>query len=275
MTGYHSAPVIAEALVKGFDGIDAAAAYPLLKKRAMDDDYRGLGYYRKLGYIPCDKEEESATKTLEYSYDDWAVAQVAKVLGKTEDYQFFLARSRNYRNLWDKETGFIRPRLENGAWAAPFDPKQTGTTKKWRDFTEANSWQASWQAQHDPQGYIELLGGREALVAEARLAVHRKHEIERRSARRYDRAGRHVCARQRAEPSRGIPVRLCRRAVQNSRARARDSGHAVSTTRRTDWPATKTAGRCRPGTPSARSAFTRWIRPAETMCSARRCSRRP
>jgi predicted alpha-1,2-mannosidase len=178
MTGYHSAPVIAEALTKGFQGIDAAAVYPLLKKRAMEDDYRGLGYYRKLGYIPSDKEEESATKTLEYSYDDWAVAQVAKALGKTEDYQFFLARSRNYRNLWDKETGFIRPRLENGTWAAPFDPKQTGTTKKWRDFTEANSWQASWQAQHDPLGYIELLGGREALVAKLDLLFNQSSEIQ-------------------------------------------------------------------------------------------------
>jgi predicted alpha-1,2-mannosidase len=165
MTGYHSAPVIAEALTKGFQGIDAEAVWPYLKKRANEDDYRGLGFYRKLGYIPCDKEAESATKTLEYSYDDFAVAQVAKALGKTADYKFFLERSRNYRNLWDKETGFVRPRLESGAWAAPFDPKLTGTSPKWRDFTEANSWQASWQAQHDPQGYVELLGSRAALIA--------------------------------------------------------------------------------------------------------------
>ena len=164
MTGYHSVPVIAEAAVKGFKGIDLARVYPQIKKRALEDDYRGLNWYRKLGYIACDREEESATKTLEYSYDDWATAQIAKLLGKEEDYKFFLARSRNYRNLFDKSTGFIRPRKESGEWASPFDPKTTGTSPKWRDFTESNSWQGTWGAQHDPAGYIDLLGGREAFV---------------------------------------------------------------------------------------------------------------
>lgn len=164
MTGYHSAPVIAEAAVKGFTGIDYAKAYKVLRRRAMDEDYRGLGDYRKLGYIPSDKEAESATKTLEYSYDDWAMAQLARKLGHEDDAAVFEKRSLNYRNLWDKQTGFIRPRLADGTFAAPFDPKRTGVSKNWRDFTEANSWQATWQAQQDPQGYITLLGGREALV---------------------------------------------------------------------------------------------------------------
>ena len=164
MTGYHSAPVIAEAAVKGFTGIDYGRAYKVLRRRAMDEDYRGLGDYRKMGYIPSDKEEESATKTLEYSYDDWAMAQLARKLGHEDDAALFEKRSLNYRNLWDKETGFIRPRLANGAFAAPFDPKKTGVSKNWRDFTEANSWQATWQAQQDPHGYITLLGGRDALV---------------------------------------------------------------------------------------------------------------
>jgi predicted alpha-1,2-mannosidase len=164
MTGYHSAVVIAEACVKGFRGLDLAAVYPAIKRRAMEDAYRGLDYYRKLGYIPCDKEEESATKTLEYSYDDWAVAHVARALGNQADYKALVARSGNYRNLFDKSVGFIRPRLENGEWAAPFDPKLTGTSKKWRDFTESNSWQGTWAAQHDPAGYIALLGSREAFI---------------------------------------------------------------------------------------------------------------
>jgi predicted alpha-1,2-mannosidase len=164
MTGYHSVVVLAEAMAKGFHGIDYERAYAVMRKRALEDDYRGLGLYRKLGYIPSDREAESATKTLEYSYDDWAMARLAKGLGKAEDEKMFLARAMNYRNLWDKSTGFIRPRLESGAWAEPFDPKQTGTTRKWRDFTESNSWQATWAAQHDPAGYIELLGGRDAVV---------------------------------------------------------------------------------------------------------------
>jgi predicted alpha-1,2-mannosidase len=143
MTGYHSAPVIAEAMTKGVKGVDYEQAYRDLYRRAMADDYRGLGYYRKLGYIPSDKEEESATKTLEYSYDAWAVAQIARQLGKTGDYEKLLGQAANYRNLWDKSTGFIRPKLENGQWAGPFDPRTTGVSKNWRDYTEANSWQAT------------------------------------------------------------------------------------------------------------------------------------
>jgi predicted alpha-1,2-mannosidase len=177
MTGYHSVVVIAEACVKGFQGIDYAAVYPRLMQRAMVDDYRGLGYYRKLGYIPSDKEEESATKTLEYSYDDWANAHIARALGKMDDYRMFVARASNWRNLWDKTTGFIRPRLESGAWAGPFDPKLTGVSKKWRDFTEANSWQATWLAQHDPHGYIDLLGSREAMVAKLDALFNQSSEI--------------------------------------------------------------------------------------------------
>ena len=164
MTGYHSVVVLAEAAAKGFQGIDFASAYPFMKKRAMDDDYRGLPDYRKLGYIPSDREEESATKTLEYSYDDWAMARLAEALGRKEDTLVFQKRSANYRNLWDPSTGFVRPKLADGTFAGPFDPKKVGVSKKWRDFTEANSWQATWQAQHDPQGYIQLLGGRQAFI---------------------------------------------------------------------------------------------------------------
>lgn len=164
MTGYHSASVIAEACVKGFKGIDYARAYGPMRKRALEDDFRGLGYFRKLGYIPSDKVSESATRTLEYSYDAWAVAQVAHALGKMDDYQLLLAQSRNYRNLFDKKTGFIRPRLENGESAEPFDPTATGTTPKWRDFTESNSWQGTWAAQHEPEAYADLLGSPQALV---------------------------------------------------------------------------------------------------------------
>ena len=163
MTGYHSASVIAEAAVKGFKGIDFARAYGPMRKRALEDDWRGLASFRK-GYIPSDKLAESATRTLEYSYDAWAVAQVAKLLGKTDDYNTLIAQSKNYRNLWDKSVGFIRPKLENGEFAPGFDPTATGTTKRWRDFTESNSWQGTWAAQHDPAGYIELLGSADAYV---------------------------------------------------------------------------------------------------------------
>lgn len=164
MTGYHSAAVIAEAYVKGFRGIDFENVYQWMKKRAMVDDYRGLSYYRKLGYIPCDREAESASKTLEYVYDDWAVAQIARAVGRAEDAKSLLEGSRNYRNLFDTKQNFIRPRLENGNWAEPFDPKSMGHSKEWRDFTESNSWQTTFGLQHDIHGFIELFGGRQTFL---------------------------------------------------------------------------------------------------------------
>jgi predicted alpha-1,2-mannosidase len=165
MTGYHSAAVMAEACAKGFTGIDWKRAYAAMRKRAFDDDYRGLPSSRKLGYIPCDLEGESVSKTLEYTYDDWAVACVAGHVGETADAVLLKKRSRNYRNYWDKSTGFLRPKFENGEWATPFDPIEMGHSKKWHDYTESNAWQTTFGIQHDVTGYIELLGGDEAFVA--------------------------------------------------------------------------------------------------------------
>jgi predicted alpha-1,2-mannosidase len=164
MTGYHSAAVIAEACTKGFTGIDYTAAYTAMKKRAFVDDYRGLSWYRKLGYIPCDLEEESVSKTLEYDYDDWAIAHVADHLGDNANAALLRKRSRNYRNYWDAGTGFLRPKFENGSWATPFDPIEMGHSKKWRDYTESNAWQTTFGIQHDVTGYIEMLGGDKAFV---------------------------------------------------------------------------------------------------------------
>jgi predicted alpha-1,2-mannosidase len=164
MTGYHSAAVIAEASVKKFPGLELTKAYPPMKKRAMVDDYRGLALYRKLGYIPADKEEESVSKTMEYVYDDWAVAHVAQAFGAQDDARALFERSKNYRNLFDSKLRFIRARLANGEWAEPFDPRGMGHSKQWRDYTEANSWETTFAIQHDPKGYIELFGGREAFV---------------------------------------------------------------------------------------------------------------
>lgn len=164
MTGYHSSSVCAEAYVKGFRGIDFSAAYPAFRQRAMADDYRGLAYYRKLGYIPCDREEESVSKTMEYVYDDWAVAHIAKASGQLDEYKLLIERSKSYKNLFDPGAGFIRPRLENGQWAEPFDPTEMGHSKQWRDYTESNPWETTFSIQHDPAGYIELFGGPQAFV---------------------------------------------------------------------------------------------------------------
>ncbi|MES2394080.1 MAG: GH92 family glycosyl hydrolase [Acidobacteriota bacterium] len=165
MVGYHSAPVVAEALAKGFPGIDAKAAYAVFRKRAMDDDYRGLGAYRKYGYVPCDVQEESASKTLDYAYDDRAVAAIAKAAGKQAEHDALMERSENFKHLYDKESGFVRPRYSDGHWAGPFDPIEISVTRKWRDYTEANAWQTTFCVQHKPKLLIDLVGGNEAFVA--------------------------------------------------------------------------------------------------------------
>lgn len=164
MTGYHSAVVMAEALAKGFKGIDWVRAYGPMRKRAFADDYRGLGHYRNFGFMPCDLDAESVSTTLAYAYDDWAVAHLARAAGAKDDYETLKERSRNYRHLFQSKTGFMRPRFQNGEWAEPFDPKEITITKKWRDFTESNAWQETFANQHDVKGYMELFGGREAFV---------------------------------------------------------------------------------------------------------------
>jgi predicted alpha-1,2-mannosidase len=165
MTGYHSAAVIAEACNKGIAGVDYERAYKVMMKQAMIDDNRGLGYYRSLGYIPSDKEEESVSKTFEYCYDDWSIAHVAKKLGHADDATMLVARSRNYRNYYDRSINFARPKLTNGEWATPFNPIDLGVSKNWRDFTESNSWQATFAIQHDAAGLIEILGGQKQFLS--------------------------------------------------------------------------------------------------------------
>ncbi|GAM02683.1 putative alpha-1,2-mannosidase [Sphingomonas parapaucimobilis NBRC 15100] len=166
MIGWHSAVVIAEGLVKGVPGLDAAAIWPAIRELAFHSEARGLRPYRELGYIPSDKVGEAASKTLEYAYDDWAMAVIAERAGASGDAARLRARSRNYRNLFDHKTGFIRPRLADGTWAEPFDPRALGhDTAHWRDFTECNAWQATFLNQHDVYGLIDLFGGDAAFEA--------------------------------------------------------------------------------------------------------------
>jgi predicted alpha-1,2-mannosidase len=164
MTGYHSASIIAEAISKGFKGIDTETAYKCMMKRAMVDDYRGLQYYRKMNYIPADLEEESVSKTFEYCYNDWAIAHVSKKLGHADDAAMLVNRSKNYRNYFDASTKFMRPKLEDGTFTTPFDPIDLGHSDKWRDYTESNAWQTTFGVQHDAAGLIDLFGGRAPFV---------------------------------------------------------------------------------------------------------------
>ncbi len=158
MTGYHSIPVIAEAYLKGISGFDIEKAYEAVKTTMMQDE-RGLEFYKEYGYIPYNLLDESVTITLEYAYNDWCVAQIAKELGKDEDYKHFLQRSKAYQALFDRETGFMRGKSEKGdSWHEPFDPKYSAH-RIHADYTEGNAWQHSWFVLHDTKELIEMHGG--------------------------------------------------------------------------------------------------------------------
>jgi predicted alpha-1,2-mannosidase len=158
MIGYHAVPVIVDAYVKGIRGFDAAKALEAMK-RSAENDFRGLTFYRELGYIPSDKEGESVSKTLEYAYDDWCIAQMAQALGAEEDYAAYIRRAQSYKNVFDPSTGFMRAKA-NGAWWTPFDPAEINF-----NYTEANAWQYSFSVPQDVRGLIALMGGDERFAA--------------------------------------------------------------------------------------------------------------
>lgn len=156
MIGYHAATVIAEAYLKGIVTADAERAYAACKAYAMSDVF-GLDAYKKYAYIPYEMEEESVSKTLEYAHTDWSIAQFAKHLGKEEDYQYFMKRSGNYKNMYNPETGFMQPRNAEGEWLSPFDPNEYS-----HHYTESNAWHYLWNFPQDITGAIALTGGEEA-----------------------------------------------------------------------------------------------------------------
>lgn len=160
MTGYHSIPVIVDSYLKGVRGFDAEKAFSAMKATMMQDE-RGLNFYKKYGYIPYNLLDESVTITLEYAYDDWCIAQMAKALGKNEDYEFFLKRSQAYQYLFDPKSGFMRGKSEDGkSWNEPFDPKHSNH-REHTDYTEGNAWQHSWFVPQNVDNLISLHGSNE------------------------------------------------------------------------------------------------------------------
>lgn len=156
MIGYHAVPVIADAYLKGFRGFDIEKAYEAMKKSAEADHF-GLNSYKKLGYVAATDDNESVSLTLEYAYDDWCIAQVAKALNKADDYEMFLSRSENYLNLFDPETNFMRAKDSLGNWKSNFNPTQYNSG----DYIEANAWHYTWFVPHQPEKLAELMGGKE------------------------------------------------------------------------------------------------------------------
>ena len=161
MIGYHAVPVIADAYLKGIGDFDAEKALNACVATANLDSYRGIGLYKELGYIPYNvtdhynAENWSLSKTLEYAFDDYCIAEMAKKMGKQDIADTFYKRSRNYRNLYNPETSFMQPRDDKGRFIKGF---------KADDYTphicESNGWQYFWSVQHDIDGLIDLVGGK-------------------------------------------------------------------------------------------------------------------
>lgn len=156
MIGYHNASVVADAIVTGnLTGLEANKALDAAVQTAKTSYYDGLEYYMKLGYVPEDKNSSSVSKTLEYAYDDWAIAQAAKKLGRTAIYNEFIKRSENWKNVYDASVGFMRPKGSDGKFLAKFDPLKT----EGQGFIEGNAWNYSLYVPHDVPAMIEKMGG--------------------------------------------------------------------------------------------------------------------
>ncbi len=158
MIGYHGVSVIADAYLKGITNLDAEAALKEMKRTAMLDK-RGLKDYRTLGYVPANKGSQAVSKTLEYAYDDWCIAQFARAIGHQDDYDYFIARSQFYRNIFDPSVGFMRGKDDAHVWSSPFNPMAPGL-----NYTEGNAYQYTPFVPQDMPGFIGLLGGKAGLA---------------------------------------------------------------------------------------------------------------
>ena len=191
MVGDHLIPIIVDAYMKGYRDYDVEFIYDAMRTKALNippapfpafAGRSGLMDYISLGYAPCDKVTESVPNTMELAYNDWCIAQMAKEMGKEEDYKLFMRRAYNYKNVFDEETQFMRPRKVDGSWLPAigenkqeivhngthsyykyFDPLLVGRRPN-RHYTESNAWQYIWSVQHDPVGLIRLLGGNDSFA---------------------------------------------------------------------------------------------------------------
>lgn len=158
MIGYHSVSVMADAMAKGIKGFDYEKAFEAAKHSAMLD-HLGLDAYKRQGFISMDDEHESVSKTVEYAYDDWCIAQMALILRKEKDYEYFIKRSQNWKNVFDPVAGHMRPK-KNGGWDKPFDAREVNN-----NFTEGNSWHYTFFVPQDIEGLIKAFGGEEKFEA--------------------------------------------------------------------------------------------------------------
>jgi len=158
MVGYHSASVIADAYLKGIRSFDAEKALRAMVE-SSEKNKKGADYYIKYGFIPSNIKKESVSCLLEFAYDDWAIAQMAKAMGKNDIYETYIKRSQNYLNVFDGYTGFFRGKRLDGNWDAPFNSYEIS-----RNYTEANAWQYRFFVPHDINGLVSLFGGKDHFI---------------------------------------------------------------------------------------------------------------
>ena len=173
MIGYHSIPVIVDAYLKGIRDYDVPKIYQAMLHSANSDDL-GLASYKALGYVSSEADNESVSKTLEYAYDDWCIAQMASALGDDAVYARFMQRAQSFKNLYDRETGFMRAR-RNGGWFSPFNPTQVDN-----NYTEANSWQYSFYVPQDINAMMSMSGGRTGFAEKLDSLFHNNESLSGR-----------------------------------------------------------------------------------------------
>lgn len=161
MVGNPGVPVVADAILKDIKGFDTELAFKALKESSMLPE-RGMEHRIEYGFIPADKMTEAIAYDMEYAIADWAVAQTAQKLGKQEDYEYFLKRSKSYKNYFDASTGFMRGKMLDGSWRTPFSPYASSHRED--DYCEGNAWQYTWLVPHDVEGLVECFGSKEAFV---------------------------------------------------------------------------------------------------------------
>ncbi|SNY95495.1 GH92 family glycosyl hydrolase [Flagellimonas pacifica] len=156
MIGYHSVSVIADAVAKGTTDIDVSRAYEASKNTSTVGYFDGIDSYMAQGYVPEDKSSSSVSKTLEFAYDDWSIAQIAKKAGNQDAYDHYMERSENYKNVFDPEINYMRPKLSDGTWRKEFDPIDTHG----QGFIEGNAWNYGLYVPHDIDQMISMMGGK-------------------------------------------------------------------------------------------------------------------
>ena len=181
MIGYHSVPEIVDAYMKGIRGFDANEALHAVVASSTYGPYGSLDDYMRYGYVPVDRDDEAASKTVEYAFDDWTIARMAAAMKDAKVAGSFTKRAANWRNNFNVKDGFIEPRLANGEYRLPFDPAKAGAGS---GFTEGNSWQYSWFQPQDVRGLINLLGGKQQLISkldamfDAKVDPHQYADVE-------------------------------------------------------------------------------------------------